>query len=184
MNTIVYVGWGSLLWNSDDLPVVGIWEKTDFKLPVEFSRISDLGRGRLTLVIDEKNGTLNNIWYIKTKASLNESIKRLRRRESTTKSNVSYINLKSKKKRINNTPSSAVAIIEQWAKKNKIDAVIWTSLTSNWKVVRGVEYSCEDAYKYYLESTDEKQRQILDYIVLAEKVGEIRTKCMKTFLKH
>ena len=57
---IVYLAWGSLYWNADFLPI-NSWIYSSLQLPLEFSRISDGGKGRLTLVIDEKNGTPNNV---------------------------------------------------------------------------------------------------------------------------
>ena len=48
---IAILGWGSLIWNQNGLPVKGQWKKNGPVLPIEFSRVSR--DGRLTLVIDE-----------------------------------------------------------------------------------------------------------------------------------
>ena len=51
---IVFLGWGSLIWNPGTLALAGEWQFPGPTLPIEFSRISD--NGRLSLVIDEKHG--------------------------------------------------------------------------------------------------------------------------------
>ena len=56
---IVYLGWGSLIWDYSNLPI-NSWKQSELELPLEFSRISDYGHGRMTLVIDQ-NGTMNKV---------------------------------------------------------------------------------------------------------------------------
>jgi len=53
---IAYFAWGSLLWDSEGLNLKTNWKKTNIYIPLNFSRISDNGKGRLTLVIDNING--------------------------------------------------------------------------------------------------------------------------------
>ena len=43
---IAYFAWGSLLWDSDGLDLQTSWKKTNIRLPLNFSRISDNGKGR------------------------------------------------------------------------------------------------------------------------------------------
>ena len=50
---IYYIAWGSLLWNFKSLKIDTEWTKSNIKFPLNFSRISDNGQGRLTLVIDK-----------------------------------------------------------------------------------------------------------------------------------
>ena len=64
---IAYFAWGSLLWDSEGLDLQTPWKKTNIRLPINFSRISDNGKGRLTLVIDNINGISNPIYYAITK---------------------------------------------------------------------------------------------------------------------
>ena len=56
---IAYLAWGSLLWDNDGLDLETKWKKTNIQLPLNFSRISDNKKGRLTLVIDKINGFCN-----------------------------------------------------------------------------------------------------------------------------
>jgi hypothetical protein len=51
---IAILGWGSLIWKPNGLPMSGDWKRGGPVLPIEFSRVSS--DGRLTLVIDEQYG--------------------------------------------------------------------------------------------------------------------------------
>lgn len=79
---IVLLGWGSLLWSPDGLPVTGDWQQGGPVLPIEFSRISS--DGRLTLVIDEANGTeIVTHYTLSSRTNVKDAIEDLRKREDT-----------------------------------------------------------------------------------------------------
>lgn len=181
---IVYLAWGSLYWNPDLLPI-SRWIISDLKLPLEFSRISDKGKGRLTLVIDDKNGSYNNVWYAKAKTNnINDAIKHLRRREKTTIENIAYINFKNDRKRITNTPNHVIEKIEEWGRINGFNAVIWTDLKSNWKDIMKVDYNVERSYKYFNNSPLDVRLQILEYVYKAKNLTEINTNFSIYFFKQ
>jgi hypothetical protein len=185
MKNIIYLGWGSLLWDTAHLKLIkNEWIKTDLKLPLEFSRISDRGRGRLTLVIDNKNGIQNNIWesHADTK-NLNIAIKRLVKRENTIVKNISYYNVQTDKGRFNNLPNSLINKIKEWSKNKKYDAVIWTGLNSNWNKLRGNTFTPKDGLNYFLGSYDKIQIEIINYIYQAFKTGDITTKFSQMLFK-
>jgi nitroreductase len=46
---IACLGWGSLIWKPENLPIIGEWKNDGPMLPIEFSRES--GGQRITLVI-------------------------------------------------------------------------------------------------------------------------------------
>ena len=88
---IVYLAWGSLYWNPDTLPIEH-WVHSSLELPLEFSRISDQGKGRLTLVIDTINGQNNKVWYAPSKLSnVNQAINALKDRERTIIKNIAFV---------------------------------------------------------------------------------------------
>ncbi len=178
---IVYLAWGSLYWSPDTLPIKN-WVYSTLELPLEFSRISDQGKGRLTLVIDGKNGILNNVWYAHAQVKdVNKAINELRQREKTTVSNIAYINLKENRKRITNTPPEVVKMIEDWAKGKKIDAVVWTDLKSNWKEIMHNDYTVERAYQYFENSDLPVRLKILEYVYKAKNLTRINTNFSKFF---
>tara|TARA_B100001287_G_C22547998_1_gene465455 strand:- start:349 stop:903 length:555 start_codon:yes stop_codon:yes gene_type:complete len=184
MSYIIYLGWGSLLWEPSNLKIKSPWIISPIKLPLEFSRISDKGSGRLTLVIDKKNGTMNNIYFaIADTNNVNEAIKSLKIREKTKSKNIGFININNKKYRINdNISSNLYNDIFNWGKSIKAKAIIWTNLNSNWKKIRDKNYSVEDAFDYLKNSTENSRKDILKYISKAYN-NDINTKFTKYILK-
>ena len=178
---IVYLAWGSLYWNPEFLPIEH-WVHSTLKLPLEFSRISDQGKGRLTLVIDTKNGVDNKVWYANAHVKdMNKAINMLKRREKTTLQNIAYINLKNGRQRYVNTPNEILERIKSWAKDNKLDGVVWTDLKSNWKDITKTDYTVERAYKYFEDSDLSIRLKILEYVYKAKNLTKIDTKFSKYF---
>ena len=125
MSFIIYLGWGSLLWDHSKLKLKSPWIPSSIKLPLEFSRISDKGAGRLTLVIDDKNGTMNNVYFSIAKTNnINEAIKDLKIREKTKSKNIGYINIKNNKYRIDESiPSYLYKEIYKYFKPKQLSLV-------------------------------------------------------------
>ena len=180
MSFIIYLGWGSLLWNTSNLKLKSPWIPSSIQLPLEFSRISDKGVGRLTLVIDKKNGTMNNVFFtIAETNNINEAINNIKIRENTKSKNIGYINIKNNKFRINDgLPNQLYSSIYNWGKSINAKAIIWTNLRSNWKTIRDVNYSVINAIDYFKNSTDNSKKDIIKYITKAHKRG-INTKFTK-----
>ena len=178
---IAYLGWGSLLWNFKDLKIDS-WIQSNLSFPLEFSRISK--DGRLTLVVDEKIGTPNLIWYaLANYKNVDTAINDLKKREGTLKKNISYVNLAKKKYRIKNTSPKLGQEIVMWALKEKVDVVIWTDLLTNWEEIRKVPYSSKNAIEYFEESSITTQMKIFDYVYGANKIGKIKTNFSIDFFK-
>ena len=178
---IAYFAWGSLLWNSDELELRTPWKKTNIKLPLNFSRISDNGKGRLTLVIDNKNGILNPIYYAISKTdNLNIAIQNLKIREKTIKKYIGYINLKNDSSRFSDRLSkNDIQIFKTFSLKHKIDAIVWTDLFPNFK-----DFSTENALKYIDKHKKDitLYNKMIEYIFLCYIHGNIRTPITKRFI--
>jgi len=178
---IAYFAWGSLLWDNNELNLQTLWKKTNIKLPLNFSRISDNGKGRLTLVIDNKDGVLNPVYYAITKTTnLNIAIETLKIREKTITKYIGYINLKNDSSRFSDRLSlKDINSFKSFALKHKIDAIIWTDLYPNFK-----NFSTDNALKYI--DTHKKDIQlynkIIEYIFLCYVYGNIQTPITKKFL--
>jgi hypothetical protein len=182
---IYYIAWGSLLWNFKSLKIDTEWTKSNIKFPLNFSRISDSGHGRLTLVID-KTGEMNNVYYAKTSLSnLNTAIQKLKMREKTSNKNIGFINIASNTFRTSLLDDKKIQELVNFAKKNKIDGLIWTEIPSNFETVFGKPYSKENAIEY-IESKHENKRvynKILEYIFLSKIYGNIKTPLSTTLTK-
>jgi hypothetical protein len=178
---IVYFAWGSLLWDSEGLNLQTKWKKTNIKLPLNFSRISDYGQGRLTLVIDNINGISNPIYYaITNTTNLNNAIQNLKIREGTISKYIGYINLKNNTSRYSDRLTKVdIEKFRSFAIKNNIDAIVWTDLYPNFK-----NFSTENALKYI----DSKKKdislynKIIEYIYLCYEHGKIKTSITKKIL--
>ena len=183
MSFIIYLGWGSLLWDHSKLKLKSPWIPSSLNLPLEYSRISDKGKGRLTLVIDDKNGTMNNIYFSIAKTNnINIAINDLKKREKTKSKNIGYINIIQNIQRINDSlPSHLNNQIYKWGKSKGAKAIIWTNLRSNWKQISDNNYSIHDAIDYYNNSTDRNRKEIKEYIINSNKNG-INTKFSKYLL--
>lgn len=182
---IYYIAWGSLLWNFKSLKIETEWTKSNIKFPLNFSRISDNGNGRLTLVID-KTGEMNNVYYAKTSFSnLNNAIRKLKIREKTSNKNIGFINITTNTVRTSLLNDKKVKELTAFAKKNKIDGLIWTEITPNFNETFGKTYSKENAIEYIKSKMDNKRlyNKILEYIFLSKIYGNIKTSLSSTLTK-
>jgi len=174
---IYYIAWGSLLWNFKTLKIETEWTKSNIKFPLNFSRISDNGNGRLTLVID-KTGEMNNVYYAKTAFSnLNIAINKLKSREKTSNKNIGFINITTNTVRTSLLDDKKISELVTFAKKNKIDGLVWTEITPNFNEIFGKPYSKENAIEYIASKIDNKRlyNKILGYIFLSKIYGNIKT---------
>jgi hypothetical protein len=182
---IYYIAWGSLLWNFKSLKIETEWTKSNIKFPLNFSRISDSGQGRLTLVID-KTGKMNNVYYARTSFSnLNTAIEKLKTREKTSYKNIGYIHIESNTFRTSLLDDKKIHELINFAKKNKIDGLVWTEIPPNFNEVFGKPYSKENAIEY-IESKHENKKlynKILEYILLSKIYGNIKTSLSTSLTK-
>lgn len=183
---IAYLAWGSLLWDYSELRLKKGWESSNLQLPLNFSRISDKGKGRLTLVIDNQTGKLNNVHIAKTKFSnLNSAINAIKIREKTKKNSIGYVNLKDNSSRTVNLNSNQLDEIISLAKERNLDAIIWTDISPNFEEITGEKINVSNALKY-IESKKSKKRmyiKILKYIFLCKVYGNIKTPISNTLIK-
>jgi hypothetical protein len=179
---IAYFAWGSLLWDSEGLNLQTSWKKTNIRLPLNFSRISDNGKGRLTLVIDNINGVSNPIYYAIAKtANLNTAIENLKIREGTIPKYIGYINLKNENSRYSDRLTQTdIEKLKLFALKNKIDAIVWTDLYPNFK-----NFSTNNALKYIESKKNDMSlyNKIIEYISLCYIHGNIKTPITKKYYK-
>lgn len=154
---IAILGWGSLIWDQRDLPTLGVWQKGGPVLPIEFSWISS--DGRLTLVIDEKNGVPVQTRFAQSGSeTLNQAIEDLRKREGTSKSMIGVVS------QTINIPKSGSDTIKGWADEHKWDAMIWTGLPSNFEDIKNVSFTVENGLTYLRGLAGEKRGKAREYI--------------------
>jgi hypothetical protein len=144
---IAILAWGSLIWDPRELSLQGEFRAGGPELPLEFSRKSL--DGRLTLIIDEKNGMPPSPTYyaMSGRCTLDDAICDLQHREGTSEDKIGSHSRDRGSERL---PTSRVAreAISAWLERNQtIDAVVWTNLGPS----KGFEFS-ESAAERHLKS--------------------------------
>ena len=119
---IACIGWGSLIWRPEGLPIHDKWFEDGPILPIEFSRHS--ADDRMTLIIDEQAQPNRTLWALMTTAILNEAIEALKQREGSKKTEViHYITADTEQ-------ATGVKIeVLKWLKTMNLDAAIWTGFS-------------------------------------------------------
>ncbi|WP_263145007.1 hypothetical protein [Pseudomonas sp. RIT-PI-AD] len=120
-NRIVCLGWGSLLWKPDPLPLASAWRAGGPLLPLEFARESD--GGELAIVLCEQAPPAPTYWAYLQVDSLEAAREWLRRREQIDPQRpegIGSLDLSSDDVRH--------PLIAAWAEREGIPAVIWTAL--------------------------------------------------------
>ena len=127
--TIACLGWGSLCWNPDCLPISGEWQQDGPALPLEFARVSE--GGRVTLVITNSEVLLPVLWIPLAVTTLENAISVLAAREGVTSlSSIGRVPT-------NGRPYPIADVISAWAEQKGLSGVVWTALKPGFKGDRG-----------------------------------------------
>lgn len=177
---IAVLGWGSLIWNPKSLKIVGDWKTDGPSLPVEFARVSR--KWPLTLVIYPDALEVQVLWALSTYKVLSEAVENLRYREETTTNNIGFICIRNNKKRYHKTHRKILSIIQNWAVKKKLDAVIWTDLCSNFKKKVGYKLNEDNVIRYLKTLESEALCRAKEYIFKAPE--QIKTKIRNKVLQE
>jgi ribosomal protein S16 len=161
---IAVIGFGSLIWDPRNLKLKFEWYSDGPVLPIEFSRISS--DGRLTLVIDEENGTeVQTLYAFMDTASLEEAVMSLKEREGTNIRNIGYycpaivVNQRSKQS------AKTQSRINDWLHEKGFHAVIWTDLASNFEEKQKTPFSIDAAFYYVnTEIPENIKSKAIEYI--------------------
>ena len=154
---IAIIGWGSLIWEPRNLSIRTRWRSDGPKLPIEYARISDEGRGRLTLVIHPGTSEApvaehETYWALSGKNNLDAAIENLREREGTPNPHNIHCILAGGQVYNGDPPMFVQKEIASWLSRHSgVEACIWTGLESNWKEVRDQEFHIADALRYAVE---------------------------------
>lgn len=164
--TIAILGWGSLIWNPASLEIEkenqeNKWHIEGPVLPIEFSRISF--DGRLTLVIDNNNGThVQTLYSISKFKELDEAVLNLATREDSGINKIGFYNRDSVDFNPPNFPFQQNIL--DWINKKNIDAVIWTNLSPSFKDKTGKQFNKKNVIGYLNNLTMEVKAKAEEYI--------------------
>lgn len=130
---IAIIGWGSLIWDLDDLApkVAGPWRRcVGPVLPVEFSRVSPKRLGALALVIDPENGQARPTSVIASaRPDIAAAHADLAARERTPPASIGWVEAAQDASQ-SRLPSVADAIAA-WCRAEGWRGAVWTDLAPN-----------------------------------------------------
>jgi len=120
---IACLGWGSLIWNPEALPIQREWFKDGPFAPIEFTRQST--DGRITLVIDTTAAPVRLLWAHMLSPDLDSARRALKNREEITAKD--WESKIGSWQRGESGPAS-MPELARWADAHGLDAAIWTAL--------------------------------------------------------
>jgi len=139
---IAIIGWGSLLWDLDDLAphVTGGWDKRGGpRLPMEFSRISPKRRMGLVVALDPAMGRPCATHAIRSvRGDPQEARADLAHRERAAIERIGWARADGAAE--GRLPAVTDAVVE-WCRAAGMDAAVWTDLEPNFATVAGVPFS-------------------------------------------
>lgn len=165
---IACLGWGSLICEPRELPVVGEWAKDGPQLPVEFARES--GGHRITLVICEHVAPVTTLWALMNVADLNAAIAALAHREGIVKriaSDIGYFDAVSGRRH-----GAKAEDIAAWSQDRNLDGVVWTNLPCGFTNSRGLMPSAEDVVAHLNALEGEERANARKYVEQAPQQVE------------
>ncbi|MDP9617206.1 hypothetical protein ACODUI_12675 [Stenotrophomonas geniculata] len=151
---IVYLGWGSLVWQPRALPMAGGWREDGPSVRVEFLRQSE--NGRLTLVLSPEAAPVPSYWTaFAGEGNILEAREALRDREGILLRNIERdIGVW----RPGAANPNGVPELTGWAAGRGITAVLWTALPPKFDGRNG-EVAQMDQVIAYLEGLIGEERQ-------------------------
>lgn len=119
---IACIGWGSLIWKPEGLPIIDKWFEDGPIIPIEFTRHSS--DERITLIIDEEAKPIRTLWAQMTTSTLAEAVEALKEREGAKKTEAIHS--------VTTDTEQVTGInkdILKWLQAMNLDAAIWTGLS-------------------------------------------------------
>lgn len=142
---IACIGWGSLIWRPESLPVCGGWREGGPDLPVEFARQSD--NKRITLVICPGRSRVPTRWAMLDVPDLTSARRSLAVREwdrALEKPRWIEENIGSWERATGTRHGMEADAILTWASARGFAGVVWTSLPCKFDGVNGAMPSEDD----------------------------------------
>ncbi len=169
MTGFAVIGYGSLIWDLDDLApyVKGQWTLYGGPwLPLEFSLVSAKRRRGLALVIDHKHGQSCPSCIINSnRHTIEKVVQDLAARERTSDQNIGFIERNSGTAR--SRSMTTLATVRNWLGQTDYAGAVWTDGAPNFESVLGVEFSVATATAHLHSLEGESAAEAKRYISLA-----------------
>lgn len=143
---IAVVGWGSLIWDLDDLApkVQGGWRmNAGPRLPLEFSRISAKRLQALVAIIDPDHGVpCPSHAILSARTDLGEARADLAARERAPLQRIGAVSAEDR-------PEGEISrLFTDWCRQEGLDGAVWTDLARNFETETGAPFSLERGLAY------------------------------------
>lgn len=152
---IACLGWGSLIWKPDALPVAGEWQTDGPLLPIEFARIGDGGEVATALCINAEPVPV--LWAMLTVTDIAAACAALREREAIPDERCDGVGILFATA---HTPGP----LAEWARQRALDAVIWTDLPPRFQHTEGLIPGCEAVLAHLSSLSGETAAHAFDYL--------------------
>lgn len=166
MNGYAILGWGSLIWDLENLAphVQGDWAmRTGPALPMEFTRVSAKRKQALAVCLDVVHGVgcvTNAIASVRDEVA--SVVKDLARRERAQMHHIGAVCLASG--HANGTSPEIVAGVRHWCQSAGWAGAVWTDLPSNFADHLGEVFSIPRAIAYLRSLTGDSRDEAVRYI--------------------
>ena len=163
------IGYGSLIWDLDDLGpwVTGEWDLYSGPiLPLEFSLISAKRKQALALVIDHVDGQDCPTCVIHSRRdSLTLAISDLAARERAAISKIGYLDAQTGNQR--SRSDTTLDAVRDWLEHSVFDGAVWTDGERNFETATGEPFSVPAAVAHLKKLEDESLSEAHRYIRMA-----------------
>ncbi len=167
MTIIACLGWGSLVWNPNGLPIQRTWFEDGPFVNVEFTRQSK--DGRITLVIEPSATPVRSLWAVMDAKDIGTARKDLRMREGILEKNEQcHIDSWSAGQPASQPLPNCVIGLSDWAQARGVDHIVWTALPSKFNGNNQTP-SQQDVINYLNGLTGTKRDNAERYIRFAPK---------------
>jgi hypothetical protein len=141
---IACIGWGSLIWNPENLIIQREWFYDGPLLCIEYTRQSI--NGRLTLAITPNTKPIRSLWALMATEDLTEAKQSLCIRETRSLKRIAdSIGAIIVEEEYLSEPERT---IHDWLSILKLDAAIWTKLPPKFKETENLAPTLEEAISY------------------------------------
>jgi hypothetical protein len=147
---IAIIGWGSLLWDLENLTphVSGEWARDlGPRLPLEFVRVSPKRLDALTVVVVRVHGvSCASSFRLSRQSDVNMAAANLAARERSTLDHIGFVSLGTG--RHHSRLPETVDLVAAWLEGAGLDAAVWTDLPGNFRERTGQDFSIAAAVTY------------------------------------
>jgi hypothetical protein len=167
---IAVIGWGSLIWDLDDLApkVSGSWMMgAGPVMPFEFSRISPKRKHALAVCIDPVQGSpCATSAIVSVRDDIHHAAEDLRARERAQ--HIDFIGLYcARSGTLRSRIPEISPVVRDWCARTGAAGAVWTDLDDNFEGVHGIPFTIEAAVAYLKALPEESREEAVRYITRA-----------------